>query len=276
MASLHESLALDGSKGHYSRVIGGGWTFADRVFGGYTAALAATAARRESRHSTLLALHVMFLEAARPGPLDVTVTDLRTGRTTWAGHTVAYQDGRPILTCDTWFGAHGAAAASPTTPSPIDTTTSPPRPDAHPSLDWLRELYPFLGVLEERAVDYPCSADETGGSRCIEVWARPAVPTGDDPFLAQIVELILADAHLLDAAIRPLGLRAALAVSLDLTVMWERPGLFLNPGWLNLVASAGESNDAFVACTGRIRAQDGTLRATASQQGRIFPGWPSE
>jgi len=106
--------------------------------------------------------------------------------------------------------------------------------------------------------------------------ARPAVPTGDDPFLAQIVELILADAHLLDAAIRPLGLRAALAVSLDLTVMWERPGLFLNPGWLNLVASAGESNDAFVACTGRIRAQDGTPRATASQQGRIFPGWPSE
>ena len=118
MASLHESLALDGSKGHYGRVIGGGWTFADRVFGGYTAALAATAARRESPHATLLALHVMFLEAARPGPLDVTVTDLRTGRTTWAGHTVAYQDGRPILTCDTWFGARGAAAASPTTPSP--------------------------------------------------------------------------------------------------------------------------------------------------------------
>jgi acyl-CoA thioesterase len=273
MASLHESLAMDGSKGHYGRVIGGGWTFADRVFGGYTAALAATAARRESPHATLLALHVMFLEAARPGPLDLSVTELRRGRSTWAGHTVACQEDRPILTCDAWFGVRSAEAALPATP--IDTT-SPPGPDAHPSMDWLRELYPFLGVLEERAVDYPSSADETGGPRCIEVWARPSVPTDNDPFLAQIVELMLADAHLLDAAIRPLGLRAGLAVSLDLTVQWEPTGPFLKPGWLNLVASAGASNDAFVACTGRIRAQDGALRATASQRGRIFPSWPSE
>ena len=49
MASLHESLALDGSKGHYGGVIGGGWTFADRVFGGYTAALAASAGGRGVR-----------------------------------------------------------------------------------------------------------------------------------------------------------------------------------------------------------------------------------
>ncbi len=152
MISLHESLVLDGSRGHYSRMIGGGWTFADRVFGGYTAALAATAARRESPHSTLLAVHVMFLEAARPGPLDVAVTELRSGRSTWAGHTVGCQDGRPILTCDTWFGVRGAEAALPATPSPIDTSSAP-GPPAHPSMEWLRELYPFLGVLEERAVD---------------------------------------------------------------------------------------------------------------------------
>jgi acyl-CoA thioesterase len=122
MRSLHESLALAGSGGTYLRVIGEDWTFADRVFGGYTAALAATAARSESPHSSLLAAHVMFLEAARP--------------------------------TDTW--------------------------------------------------------EQTG----------PA------------------------------------------------------PGWLNLVAEAGPSDDAFVACTGTIRSQDGTVRATAGQQGRIFPGWP--
>src|SRR6202165_929926 len=273
MASLHEGLFLDGSKGQYSRVIGDGWTFADRVFGGYTAALAATAARRESPHPTLLAAHVVFLEAARAGAIDVAVTELRRGRSTWAGHTVACQDGRPILTCDTWFGVRTAEAPFPATQSPIDTT-SQPRPETHPSMEWLRELYPFLGVLEERAVDYPASADETGGPRCIEVWARPSVPTGDDPFLAQIVDLILVDAHLLDAAMRPRGLTAGLAVSLDLTVAWEPPSP--NPGWLNLVALAGTSNDAFVACTGTIRALDGTGGATASQQGRIFAGWPGE
>jgi acyl-CoA thioesterase len=271
MASLHEALVLDGSMGHYSRVIGDGWTFADRVFGGYTAALAATAARQESPHSTLLSAHVVFLEAATPGPLDVAVTELRSGRSTWAGHTVACQDGRPILTCETWFGVRKAETGSPETPCPIGTT-SQPEPEAHPSMEWLRELYPFLGVLEERAVDYPGSAEETGGPRCVDVWARPSVPTGDDPFLAQVVEMILVDAHLLDAAMRPQGLRASFAVSLDLTVKWEPAGH--DPGWLNLVGNAGSSNDAFVACTGTIRGQDGRLRATASQQGRIFPGWP--
>jgi acyl-CoA thioesterase-2 len=269
--SLHEGLALDGSEGHYGRLIGGAWTFADRVFGGYTAALAATAARSESPHSSLLAVHVVFLEAARPGPVDLAVTELRNGRTTWAGHTVAFQAGRPILSCDTWFGSRCAGGA-PATRSPRETAS--PGPEAHPSIDWLRELYPFLGVLDETAVDYPDSATDSGGPRRIEVWARPSVPTGDDPFLAQIVELMLADAHLLDAAMRPRGLSANLAVSLDLTVSWEPPGP--NSGWLNLVAEAGSTDGAFVACTGAIRAQDGTLRATAGQQGRVLPGWPRE
>ena len=271
--SLHEGLVLDGSGGRYSRLIGGGWTFADRVFGGYTAALAATAARSESPHSSLLSVHVVFLEAAKPGPLDLAVTELRSGRSTWAGHTVAYQAGRPILTCDTWFGSRCAGAAPPGTQAP-DESPSRPDPEVHLAMDWLRELYPFLGVLEETAVDYPGSASESGGPRRIEVWARPAVPTGDDAFLAQIVELMLADAHLLDAAMRPRGLNADLAVSLDLTVSWEPPGP--NSGWLNLVAEAGSTDGAFVACTGTIRAQDGTLRATAGQQGRILPGWPRE
>jgi acyl-CoA thioesterase len=271
MPSLHESLALDGSRGRYLGVIGEEWTFADRVFGGYTAALAAAAARRESPHPSLLAVHVMFLEAARPGVLEVAVSALRRGRSTWAGHTVACQDGRPILTCDTWFGVRSGVATLPRHPSPPDATGQP-QPESHRSLDWLRALYPFLGVLEERAVDYPGSADESGGGRRVEVWARPSVPTGEDPFLAQIVELMLADAHLIDAAMRPRGLSAGLAVSLDLTVTWEQTGPA--PGWLNLIAEAGPSDDAFVACTGTIRAQDGSVRATAGQQGRIFPGWP--
>jgi acyl-CoA thioesterase len=272
MRSLHESLALAGSGGTYLRVIAEDWTFAERVFGGYTAALAASAARSESPHSSLLAAHVMFLQPARPGLLELAVSELRSGRSTWAGHTVACQDGRPILTCDTWFGVRNAVTTLPRTLSQAEAAGQA-RPEAHPSLDWLCELYPFLSVLDETAVDYPGSAEESGGDRRIEVWARPSVPTGEDPFLAQIVDLVLADAHLIDAAMRPRGLGAGLAVSLDLTVIWEQTGPA--PGWLNLVAEAGPSDDAFVACTGTIRAQDGTVRATASQQGRIFPGWPS-
>jgi acyl-CoA thioesterase len=265
--SLHEALALDGSRGRYSRLIGSGWTFADRVFGGYTAALAASAARTESPHASLLAAHVVFLEPARPGLVELMVTELRSGRATWAGHTTACQTGRTILTCDTWFGSRVADGARSKTRA---ATTPPQDPETLASMEWLRDLYPFLTAIEERAVDYPLSARESGGPSRIEVWARPSVPTGADQFLAQMFELMLADAHLLDAALRPGGLSADLAVSLDLTLSWEPPDP--DPGWLNFVADAGATDGAFVACSGAIRAQNGALRATASQQGRIFPG----
>ena len=263
-ASLHEALTLDGSGGRFSKDVGGGWTFADRVFGGYTAALASSAARRESPHPALLAEHVVFLEPARPALLELTVTTLRSGKATWAGHTVASQDGRTILTCDTWFGARPTDGARPRTP-----TTPPQDPENFPSMDWLRELYPFLTSMDERAVDYPRTASERGGPSRVEVWARPAVPIGADPFLAQMFEVMLADAHLLDAALRSRGLSADLVVSLDLMLSWE-PAL-PDPGWLNFVATAGATDGVFVACNGTIRGQNGALRATATQQGRIFP-----
>lgn len=263
--SLQEALALEGSGHRYGKVIAAGWTFADRVFGGYTAALAASAARRESPHASLLAAHIVFLEPARTGLLELMVTPLRNGRATWAGHTIVSQAGRTILTCDTWFGARSTDGARPRTP-----TTPPQDPETFPSMHWLRTLYPFLTSMEERAVDYPRTAEESGGPSRIEVWARPAVPIGADPFLAQMFEVMLADAHLLDAALRSRGLNADLVVSLDLTLTWE-PAM-PDTGWLNLVATAGATDGIFVACNGTIRGQSGALRATATQQGRIFPG----
>jgi acyl-CoA thioesterase len=277
-------LALEGAAGRYHRVVAEGWTFADRVFGGYTAGLAVAAARRESPHSTMLAAHILFLEAARPGLLEVAVTELRGGRRTWAGRSVVSQDGRPVVTCDTWFGDRGPRPPDPPGGRSQAATLAEADlrgmrdPESCPSLSWLLEIYPCVGFLEERAIDYPANAQESGGPQRVELWARPALPIGEDPFVAQILDPMLADAHLVDAAMRPAGLGAGLAVSLDLAVTWGRPDVAAvcdggpAPGWLYLAAEAGPCDDGFTVCTGTIRAQDGTLRAIALQQGRVLPG----
>jgi acyl-CoA thioesterase len=280
----HGDLALEGTAGRYHRAVGGGWTFADRVFGGYTAGLAVAAARRESPHPTVLAAHIVFLEAARPGLLEVAVTELRGGRRTWAGRSVVSQDGRQVVTCDTWFGDRGPRPPDP----PGGRSKAAPLaeadlrgvrdPESCLSMSWLLEIYPCVGFLEERAIDYPANAQESGGPQRVALWARPALRLGEDPFVAQILDLMLADAHLIDAAMRPAGLTAGLAVSLDLAVTWRRPDVAAvcdggpASGWLHLAAEAGPCDDGFTACTGTIRAQDGTLRAIALQQGRILPG----
>jgi acyl-CoA thioesterase II len=264
---LHSELALDGGSGRYRRTMSDDWTFADRVFGGYTAGLAVAAAHRESPHPRPVAAHVMFLEAARPGSLELEVTSLRTGRCTWAGRTVARQAGSTILACDTWFAAKAAEVEAT---ADRDGTAPPPRPDQCVSMDWLRDSYPFVAFLEERAIDYPSSvADFRNGSSRVDVWARPVRSVAHvDPVTNRIVELMLADAHLLDAALRPIGLETSLAVSLDLTMWWDGPTPI--DGWYRMTAEAGAHGD-FVACTGRISTQSGAVVARTGQQGRLLP-----
>ncbi len=260
MLSL-DDLALDGASGLYRRELDSGWTYADRIFGGYTAGLALAAARRESPHPDAVSAHVVFLAAARCGPIGLEVKALRAGRRTWAGHVVATQGGREILTCTAWFGDRGTGDSGPGTPLG-------PAPESCPELTWLPEMWPCVGFLDERAIDYPTGGDEVGGPRRIEVWSRPAKPLGPDPFLAQALDLMLADAHTLDSALRPTGLAETFGVSLDLTVSWERPAPLTE--WLRLYGEAGPAEDGFVACIGAIHAQDGTLRASVQTNGRIL------
>lgn len=263
MLSL-DDLALERSAAGFTRVIGPGWTFADRVFGGYTAALALTAARAVSPHPHAVSAHVVFLEAAQPGPITLEVTELRVGRSLWAGRVVAAQSGRQVLTCDVWFGDRSADASDGSPPPP----TVVPDPDECPPLSWLPEMWPCMGFLEERRIDYPAGPDDTGGEQRVALWARPAKEIGPDPFVAQVLDLMVADAHLMDSALRETGLRDTLGFSLDIGVTWERPRA--NADWLRLSATAESGSDGFVTCKGTVCGRDGSLRATALTQGRLF------
>lgn len=265
-----DDLALDGAAGRFTRDLGEGWTYADRIFGGYTAGLALAAARQTAPHPHAVSAHVAFLDAARPGVLALQVEELRAGRRTWAGRVLASQAGREILTCTAWFGDRGAApeTSPPGTMSPGNGAADVPDPAACPSLEWLAQEWPCVGFLDERGIDYPVGRDEVGGPARVALWARPSKPLGPDPFLAQALDLMLADAHTLDAALRPTGLVATFGVSLDLTVAWERPAPAGD--WLRLSAESGPADDGFVACTGTIRARDGALRASVVTSGRML------
>jgi acyl-CoA thioesterase len=260
-----DDLELDGAAGTYRRQLGEGWTYADRIFGGYTAGLALTAAQRKSPHAAAVGAHITFLDAARPGSLTLQVSTLREGRRTWCGQVIATQAGHPVLTCTAWFGERAVGPPSDGSPG-----SRPRPPEECPSLDWVADMWPCIGFLDERAIDYPTGPEEIGDGSRVEVWSRPAVPLGPDPFLVQAFELMLADAHTLDAAIRRTGLAGTLGVSLDLTVSWQRPTPL--PGWIRLSAEAGPAGDGFVTCTGSLHDQDGNLRVSVQTNGRILIG----
>lgn len=66
--TLTEELALDRTEEvSFRRTIHPRWSYADRVFGGYTSALALAAAHRVSSHPAALAAHVMFPAGPVPG-----------------------------------------------------------------------------------------------------------------------------------------------------------------------------------------------------------------
>jgi acyl-CoA thioesterase len=255
-----DDLALESSGSGFSRVIGPDWTFADRVFGGYTAALALTAAHEVATHPHAVSARFGFLEAAVPGPITLEVTALRAGRSLWTGRVLATQAGRPVLTCEVWFADRPAAA--PGSPG----VAISPGPEQCPSLSWLPDMWPCMGFLEERALDYPAGPTDRSGGPQLAVWARPVKDIGPDPFQGQVLDLMFADAHLMDAALRCTGLGESLGFSLDISITWETPRP--SPGWLLLRAEAESGADGFVTCRGTVCAPDGALRATALTQGR--------
>ena len=80
-----------------------------------------------------------------------------------------------------------------------------------------------MGVLDERVVDYP---DSMAAFQCgppqIDLWIRPRIGQGSACLpLSQLFDLLVLDAHVLDAA---LGVRRSTAVttaSVDLAVVWH-------------------------------------------------------
>jgi hypothetical protein len=238
------------------------WTFSGRAFGGYSAAALARAAAAASPYPELLSVNVTFLRALVPGHFEVEVDEIRSGRTSWISRAKLIQNDGAALIGDVWM-------APDRTLMPVAAASDPV--DAAIAMDWFTDAYPFMRYFEEVGVSYPASVTEQSADApaAIDVWLRPReAPSPDSPLERQLVQLMLVDAHIIDAAVRPHGMASMIGLSHNLTVHWT--GMPTSSGWFRLRADA-VGDVAHSATRATVEGAAGVPCAWALQHGRVVP-----
>ncbi|MHB8694427.1 MAG: acyl-CoA thioesterase domain-containing protein [Solirubrobacteraceae bacterium] len=241
------------------------WTFSGRAFGGYSAAALVRAAAAASPHPELLSVNVTFLRALVPGRFEVEIDEVRSGRTAWISRASVVQDGAVALIGDVWM-------APAKTLAPVAAASDPG--DAAIAMDSFTDEYPFMRYFEEVGVSYPASVAESSADApaAIDVWLRPRhAPSPDSPLERQLVQLMLVDAHIIDAAVRPHGMASMIGLSHNLTVHWT--AMPSTAGWFRLRADA-VGDAAYSATRATVEGAGGAPCAWALQHGRVVPDSP--
>lgn len=263
----------------FGRVVGDHWCFAERAFGGYTAALSVAAALAATGRGHVASAAIMFLEPGRPGPARFTVHPLRTGRSAEAVRVVARQGERTVLEAslwlaDAWRADPGSRPAVPPPPDPAHADD--PGPDDAADLAWLLDVWTMLHFAERRAIDYPTGFTSFArGVPRAALWVRADLdPAADDPPHPQVVDVLHLDAHLFDAPGMVTGFTSpddpttgTSMISLDLAVAWQ-PGASARPAtdWRRL-DTHGSVGEGGVTSWGSLTDVDGRRLATATSQG---------
>ena len=262
LPDLESQFELADAGGELERSIDDLWSFGDdRVFGGYVAGLAVVAASSRTPYSVVMASHSLFAAPTRPGPVVLRPELVRAGRSTALVRVVIEQHEAVVLTSDVWF-----ASAVSSAKGELDTSMDPD-PGTCPPIAWLSGPWPFMRYLDDRAIDYPLSLEEfANGPARVRLWSRPSQAV--DGLFGRVYDVMLLDAHLLDAAIRPDGILVTEAFSLDLTINWcDVDG---EVGW-TCFASHAHRTEGFATCSATLSEAAGTVRAVGLQQGRLLP-----
>jgi acyl-CoA thioesterase len=208
-----------------------------------------------------------MLDAVRPGPIEISVEVLRRGRGAGAARATARQDGSVRLVTQCWLTDEPLAA-----PIVANEALTQPAPLDCPEIVFRRQELPFMTVMSERAISYPPSSEQFhSGPPVMEVWARPGIDAGDgDLPISQLFDVMILDAHVLDAALRVRPSTDVLTASLDMGAMWHRPLEFET--WRRVRTECGPLAAGFVATSGTVHDETGRLFIQAMQQGRVR--WP--
>lgn len=132
------------AEGRFTGEFTGRWdTPVGRPNGGYQLAVVVAAMARCTTFPDPLATSAFYLRPANPGPLAVTVTPIRAGRTTATLQASLEQGGKEVLRATSTFvdvepgGRHVELAAPPSTPPPDEC------PDP-----WHGESFPHIPITE--------------------------------------------------------------------------------------------------------------------------------
>jgi acyl-CoA thioesterase len=222
------------------------------------AALAVRSSVRRAPGMALRGVHASFVRPAAAGPIECTGSALRAGKSSAIVRVELRQEERTVVLADTWLVPSEVVCHGPRRDGSL------PAPADHAEVAWIGEILPGFAQIEERAIDFPAARDElAGGPASCDLWARARDPAWDPTE----VDLMLLDAHLLDAVLRSEGVDAVDAVSLDLWATWldRVPAT----AWRRVATEAAIAAAAAIA-TGRVTAEDGRLCAVAGSHARIF------
>jgi acyl-CoA thioesterase len=222
------------------------------------AALAVRTAVQGRPGLALRGVHASFARAAATGPIECTGRPVRAGKRSAIVRVELRQDERTVAVADAWLVPSEAVSGGPR------GAEAAVAPTDRAEVAWIAEVLPGFAQLEERAIDFPASRDELAcGPPSCDLWARARDPAWDPVE----VDLLLLDAHLLDAALRSEGVDTVQATNLDLWATWldRVPAT----AWRRVTTEAAIADAAAVA-TGRVTAEDGRLCAVAGSHARIL------
>ncbi len=254
-----------------------GWP---RVYGGQVVAQALMAASRTVPAERLAhSLHSYFLRAGDPkAPIVYRVERQRDGQSFTTRHVVAIQHGRPIFEMTASFQvaegglAHASQPPGVTPPESLPSELELFRVHADkmtPEMraNWLARERP----IEFRMIDPVHWAKPEKRPAVAHNWFRAAGEIPRDPLLARVLLAYASDMTLLDTCLLPHGVGwndpALQVASLD-HCLWFHATPDLTD-WLLFAQDAPVSGGARGLNRGLIFARDGTLVASAVQEGLI-------
>lgn len=252
-----------------------------RVFGGQVAAQALMAAQLtvpEDRH--VHSMHVYFLLGGDPSiPIIYDVESVRDGRSFTTRRVAARQHGKIIFYMTASFQIDEPGFdhqdAMPSVPGPDDAV---PMPEVMRGFSdklaehWLNEWSSFdiRYIGDNRAADDPQRQLVPGVQR---LWFKAAGPLPKSRIIHNAVFTYVSDLSLLGVSLVPHGMHIGSPdiqpASLDHTVWIHRP--IAADEWLLYDQESPSASGARGLSIARVFAQDGTLVASAAQEGLIRP-----
>ncbi len=252
-----------------------GWR---RVYGGQVLAQALVAAERTVTGRDPHSLHAYFLLGGDPKePIVFEVERIRDGRSFTTRRVVARQKGAAIFAMTASFHAAESgfdhAAPAPAVPPPeacadpyaaLEALPAPTRFRMKGMLDTTRPIELRPTDLTRYAPDAPPDTRQS-------VWMRIGGRLPDDPAVHRAALLYLSDMTLLDTALRPHGLTVydhrLQVASLDHALWFHRPARA--DDWLLYAQDTPNAANAVGLVRGLVYTRDGTLAATAMQEGLL-------
>lgn len=268
-------------RGH-NRDIGSG-----RIFGGQVLAQALVAARRtiEQADRAAHSLHGYFiLEGDLDVPVVYFVDCLRDGRSFTTRNVTAIQHGRAIFTLSASFHRTEESlshqAAMPDVPPPEELRSEleivREAPEKIPAR--LRDVLTQDRPLDFRPVDPYHPFDREARAPVRRTWVKSSGSLSDDPAHHQAALAYASDYGILSTALQPHGRnvrdRDLMAASLDHSLWFHRS--FRADEWLLYVVESPAAHGARGFATGSFFTRDGTLVASAAQEGLLRVITPGE